>query len=302
MALCYGQPMRKNIRFIASLICSLSLVIGLGLLASCDWVADANQTSQWNPKDYFDGPTAELAEAAMHGDAKEVTRLIKEEGVNPDTSFGKDGMPLLAWPILTENPEGLKALLDNGADPNARMINKTLERGQNLDNAMVMAAGWPNPVYLEMLLKHGGDPNTKNSNNDPLLLEAFLKQRQWPNIQLLVLHGANVNETWLGEASTVLSQYSYYANFEEVYWLLQHGADPTLRMHGKIHPPEGSMIVVDDIYWQPTTVPANIEWQRKCQHWLSEHGIKRSEKMPAGIKSDREQLGFPTDEKNIPLL
>jgi len=295
--------MYKNTRFIASLICPLLLFISLGLLTSCDLVADTNKISQWNPKDYFEGSAAELAEAAMQGDAKEVTRLIKEEGVNPDTSFGKDGMPLLAWPILTENPEGLKALLENGADPNARMINKSLERGQNLDNAMVMAAGWPNPRYLEMLLKHGGDPNTKNSNNESLILEAFLKQRQWRNIQLLVINGADVNYPQGGEPSdTVIRWYASYNNFEEVYWLLQHGADPTVRMYGKFHPAEGTMLIVDDIYWQPTTVPANIEWQRKCQHWLRDHGIKRSEKMPVGIKSAREQLGFPTDEKDVPLL
>ena len=63
-----------------------------------------------------------LAVAAERGDAREVRRLMKEEGVDPDTVFSPEGLPLLAWPILTGNPAGLKAMLENGADPNAAVL------------------------------------------------------------------------------------------------------------------------------------------------------------------------------------
>ena len=129
------------------------------------------------------------------------------------------------------------------------------------------------------------------------------KQRQWPNIQLLIEHGANINQSNGNDGSydTAVNWYSGYSNFDKVYWLLQHGADPTLRAHGKFHPPEGSMVIAEDIYWLPA-YPEMIPWQRKCQHWLRDHGIKRADKIPLRLRHHREGLGLPTDEKNIPLL
>ena len=235
---------------------------------------------------------------------------MKVEGVNPDTTFSEGAMPLLAWPILTESPEGLKAMLENGANPNARWPTPTVVNFKDgsggsyyENNAMVMAAGWPDPQYLKLLLEHGGDPNTKNSNNESLLFQAWIKQRQWPNIQLLIEHGANINQSNGddGGYDTVISWYSDYSNFDKVYWLLQHGADPTLRAHGKFHPPEGSMVIAEDIYWLPA-YPEMIPWQRKCQHWLRDHGIKRADKIPLRLRHHREGLGLPADEKDIPLL
>ncbi len=277
----------------------------MGLLVACDLPA-SQKTSVWDANDYFEGKAVELADAAMQGNAAEIKRLMKDEGVNPDTSFGKGAMPLIAWPILTESPEGLKAMLENGANPNARMIDKSRERGQNRNNAMVMAAGWRDPQYLKLLLEHGGDPNAHNSNNESLLMTAWLQQRQWPNIQLLVLHGADANMPGYASdrpdsSDTVMSWYASYSNFDKVYWLLEHGADPTRRIHGPIHPPEGSMLVAEEIFLA-IAYPEQLPWQHKCQQWLLKKGIKRADKMPERIRSEREAKGYPTDEKDVPLL
>jgi uncharacterized protein len=296
--------MPKNHRLLHYIIHSLLGLVLISLLAACNLPA-APKTSTWDANDYFKGKAVELADAAMQGDAQEIKRLMKAEGVNPDSIFGEGAMPLIAWPILTESPEGLKAMLENGANPNARMIDKSRDRGQNRNNAMVMAAGLEDPQYLKLLLEHGGNPNTRNSNNESLLLEAFLKQRQWPNIQLLVLNGADINMPGgsgpPGSPDTLISWYAPYSNFDKVYWLLEHGADPTLKHYGKFHPPEGSMLVVDEIFWGPS-YPEQLPWQRKCQQWLLKKGIKRAEKMPEGIRSERKAKGYPTDEKDVPLL
>ena len=303
--------MQKNRRFPEKII---SHLLGLGLvllLAACDLPASP-KTSFWDAEDYFKGKAVELADAAAQGDAKAIKRLMKEEGVNPDTTFSEGAMPLLAWPILTESPEGLKAMLENGANPTARWPTPTIVNFKDgskgvyyENNAMVMAAGWPDPQYLKLLLEHGGDPNTENSNSESLLFQAWIKQRQWPNIQLLIEHGANINESnGGGDYNTVASWYSDYSNFDKVYWLLEHGADPSLRLYagpGGIHPPEGSMIIAENIYWLPA-YPEMIPWQRKCQHWLRDHGIKRADKIPERLRQHRKGLELPTDENDIPLL
>jgi uncharacterized protein len=294
--------MQKKQRLLHIIFHSLLGLALISLLAACNLPA-APKTSTWDANDYFKGKAVELADAAMQGDAKEIKRLMKEEGVNPDNIFSEGAMPLIAWPILTESPEGLKAMLENGANPNTRMIDKSRDRGQNRNNAMVMAAGWPDPQYLKLLLEHGGNPNTRNSNNETLLMTAWLNQRQWPNIQLLVLHGADPNLPGGGPSPdrTVISWYTSYSNFDKVYWLLEHGADPTRKTYGGINPPEGTMFVADQIFWAPA-YPEQQPWQRKCQQWLLKKGIKRADKMPAHISADRKQLGYPADEKDVPLL
>jgi hypothetical protein len=120
---------------------------------------------------------------------------------------------------------------------------------------------------------------------------------------MLIERGANINEGLYAPESynTVVAWYSSFGNFEQVYWLLQHGADPkrtTETQKGSVN--KTRMPVVDDIYWLPVK-PQIVEWQRKCQHWLREHGIER-QPMPIYMKERRIKLGLPSEEKDIPLL
>jgi ankyrin repeat protein len=156
-------------------------------------------------------------------------------------------MPMVAWPVINGNMEGLKLLLDNGANPNARKIEPLREYGKQRDNALVFAAGLADQRFLTLLLDRGGDPNTHNSNDEQLTYTATL-HHHWPNVQLLIGRGADINQplyTTDGYES-VLSWYTRYGDFEEAYWLLQHGADPTRKMKADPGEPNygriGSMI------------------------------------------------------------
>ena len=73
-----------------------------------------------------------------------------------------------------------------------------------------------------------GDPNTRSSGGETLLFQAFINGNQWKNVQQLVEAGAKVNENNLGKADTVLSWYTARGGFDAAYWLLEHGAAPTL--------------------------------------------------------------------------
>lgn len=280
----------------------VALLLSTCLAACYAQPASEPATARFPASSYFEGEALELAEAVDRNDASDVQRLIKQEGINPDVIFDESAMPMVAWPVFNKNLPGLKLLLDNGADPNARRIDSQRPSGQQRNNALVFAAGNADPRYLAMLLDYGGDPNTHSSNGEALTHVAYL-QDQWPNVQMLIERGANINEGLYAPESynTVVNWYSRFGNFEQVYWLLQHGADPTRTTEtqkGSIN--KTRMPVVDDIYWLPVK-PQIVPWQRKCQHWLREHGIERSP-MPTQIKESRIQLGLPSEEKDIPLL
>ncbi|MGC1551138.1 MAG: ankyrin repeat domain-containing protein [Rhodanobacter sp.] len=271
----------------------------------------SSQSSWFNSANTFKNPQAlALARAAQDNNAEEVRRLIKDEHINPDTLFSDDdnGVPLVAWPVITNSLGGLTALLDNGANPNARNPKTHTEHysdgsGGTLhdyNNAMVYAAQNENPAYLKLLLEHGGDPNTRNSNDETLLFQAYIWHNQWQNVQTLVEHGADANIPVQG--GSILFDYATEGNFEASYWLLQHGANPAIEDLIRQLPPPAPhrSLIIEAMYWYPAK-PSIIEWQRKCQKWLLAHGYTRPP-MPDIYREMRKNHGFPYEEKDIPLL
>ncbi|MDR1075650.1 MAG: ankyrin repeat domain-containing protein [Xanthomonadaceae bacterium] len=276
------------------------------LLAGC--LQAGPQASRLGAQRYFQGKALALAVAAENGDIRRINRLMQEEGVDPDTVFSTGGVPLLAWPLRAERLDSLRAMLENGADPNARRtdqeINPFTGKPEPLhhNNAMVFAAAMEDPRYLELLLDHGGDPNTLNSNDETLPLQALLSQNQWQNIQLLIERGADINASVAGLTDTLVVWYSERGAFDRVWWLLQHGADPTVRDRmPEDLPDQGHMPAVEYIYWRPT-LPAQIPWQRQCQQWLIDRNIPRPP-MRSALRNDRRRAGLPYEnEDQIPLL
>ena len=279
--------------------------------AGCDAVStpDADpsiQSSAYSVDRVFKDPKAQaLAIAAEHGDGQEVARLMKQEHVDPNRIFADDDsrMPLLAWPIFTHNLAGLKAMLDNGADPNARDPDKRTERYAdgsggtfwNHDNAMVWAAKQDSPAYLSLLLAHGGDPNTRNSNDETLLFQAYIWHNQWPNVQTLIEHGADINA--LSQGRNIFYEYAKLGGFERAYWLLQHGADP---LQGKpmptSWPPKPYQYpAVESVFWYPEN-PKYAQWQQACQKWLLDRGWQRPP-MPETYKALRENVIDPAEKQ-----
>ncbi|WP_115527725.1 MULTISPECIES: ankyrin repeat domain-containing protein [Xanthomonas] len=279
---------------------SLLRVLMLSMLLACagcgglSLPATAQQSAYPLPSYFPDRKAQALALAAEYGNVEEVRRLMKDEHVDPDVIFSTDGYPLLMWPIMTHNPAGLRAMLENGADPNARkqdQIVKTYKDGSGgsyfkSENAMVWAAKQQDPIYLKLLLDHGGDPNTRNTNDETILLQAFLTQNQWENVKLLVERGADVNAK--SQGSPILLDYAGRGGFEQSYWLMQHGANVD---DGRI---------IEAIFWHPGK-PDDPTWQRKCQQFLLQHGYKRPP-LPENYRSMRKAFGFPSEEKDIPLL
>ena len=237
-------------KFINLLLLSTALFLQAGCLLSAPSPAAKSAHTRSLEKWYPDKGAQALAVAAEFGDAAEMRRLMKVEGVNSDKHFSPEGMPLIAWPIYTKNPAGLKAMLENGADPNAAVAYPLpLDRTpRNNDNAMVWAAKQEDTIYLQYLLGHGGDPNTRNVNNETLLFQAFIWHDQWRNVQLLVERGADINAKT--RVTTILHDYTGRGAFEKAYWLLEHGADPVPKSPlppGQDH----RSLIIESIFWKP---------------------------------------------------
>jgi ankyrin repeat protein len=232
---------------------------------------------------------------------------MKDEHVNPDVLFSDDGArtPLVAWPVLTRSLAGLKAMLDNGANPNARDPKTKQECVGTIgcetfhvyDSAMVYAAKAEDPAYLQALLEHGGDPNTRNIDQESLLFGAYIWHNQWPNVQMLVEHGADINA--LSQGKSILYDYTSMGNFKAVYWLLRHGADPKAQYNAPSDK-NPRIWAIEDIFYYPEQDPEYIALQKQCQRWLLDHGIQRPP-IPEDYRKQRKDLGMPYEEKDIPL-
>ncbi|MGJ4729878.1 ankyrin repeat domain-containing protein [Luteimonas sp. SDU101] len=276
------------------LLCWLALACLL--LTGChpDLFAAARQSRQQAALvEIFPDPQAQaLAIAAEHGDAREVTRLMREEGVDPDAIFSspKGRIPLLAWPIITGNPEGLRAMLEAGADPNVKRLFPS-DRGERYQpNAMVWAAQQPDPIYLRILLDHGGDPDTRNANDEALLFHAYINGNQWRNVQLLVERGADVNAD-VSVGRTILNVYASRGAFETAYWLLERGADPSREYDEQRAPvAKADSHAIEAIFWHPGD-PEAPDWQIKCQAVLLARGYERPP-IPEHYRAMRERLGL----------
>lgn len=223
-------------------------------------------------EDHFDGREHELAAAAGRGDAAAVARLIREERADPN-AVSKQGMPLLLWPLQTKNPAGFEALLENGADPNRA----ALLRGGVRDPALDFVVRSGDLRFLQPALRRGGKPDTVNADGEPLVHVAARAQA-WDLVRALVEAGAKVDAFKGGlYGETVLAAAVGIGRFDQAYWLLEHGADPSYALKEAPDPARvGAQPILEDIFWMPPAPEAKdlAAWQEKCRQLLLAKGIK----------------------------
>jgi len=118
-------------------------------------------------------------------------------------------------------------------------------------------------------------------------------------VQLLVERGADVNSN-IFAGSTILDSYASRGGFLMTFWLLEHGADPTLGYRFEEAVNRTDSHAIEAVFWHPGW-PADSHWQRECQQWLLAKGYARPP-MPEHYRLMRERLGFPSLEQDIPLL
>lgn len=157
----------------------------------------------------------DLARAAAAGRADEVARLVKA-GADPN-ALGAEGITPLFWSFFARNAQGMKALLQAGADPNLPMHIKT--KAGEWDEYLVVAAAQAEAVeMLRVLLEHGADPERLSSSDTALTAGAACLEC----IKLLVKQGANINrQTHVGR--TVATVASAIGHHDAIIYLLEQG-------------------------------------------------------------------------------
>lgn len=174
---------------------------------------DPNLAAQAFPDDRM----AELARAVARGDAAQIRRL--SAGVDLDAQ-GDKGVTLLEWAIWSQSPEGMRALLDAGADPHAR----------GMDDATVvhMAARVNDPTYLAILLAHGARVDVESQGTGETPLAAAVMSGREEQFKALLKAGANPNHAdRMGNTPLHVAGKLHRAGY--ALELLKHGADPALR-------------------------------------------------------------------------
>lgn len=183
----------------------------------------------------FNSP--ELVRASQRGDLAAVRTLV-ESGADVN-SVGDHGM----GPLLTRTPSVVEYLLSKGADPNRQ----TNEGG---DSVLLGIAYLNNVDCVRLLLGAGADPNAvvKDTGETPLhgalagAGDNVSAADRHAVVKLLIEHGADPNRrTAPGATSlafwrdvrtrgeTPLHRAAAYASEETVKFLLEAGADKTIR-------------------------------------------------------------------------
>lgn len=208
--------------FPARSLFAVSLIVVLGaVLPACAMEESMSATAQARAVDarevFADPQVAELAEAAARGDAARVRALAP--GVDLSTR-GDKHVTLLQWALLNRSIDGLKALLDAGADP--------AQPGMDGDTVVHFAAKANDPAYLAELLARGVDPNVANADTGAGPLAAALMGEAEPQFRALLKAGADPNRAdRMGNTPLhVAGQINEPARALD---LLEAGADPQAR-------------------------------------------------------------------------
>jgi uncharacterized protein len=179
--------------------------------------------------DYFTDPLQQqLAEAVQHGDRKGIdSAILRGAKVN---STGKEGLPLLLWALAKQNLVGFESLLKHGADLTANVRDPSLTPpGQRTEKVIELVVAEPNAAYLKAAMRSGfssdfiADPEA----NETLLFRT-IDGHVTQSAGILVAANANIDHTnW---ASTTPIGYAQEVNYYEMVWfLLERGADPTIK-------------------------------------------------------------------------
>lgn len=165
------------------------------------------------PSYYFgDTPEADLARAAAAGKTDEITRLVNA-GANVN-AVGQKNMSPLAWALTARNTDGMRALLQSGADPNQSV-------GPEREfHPVWLAAVMDTPEPLRVLLDFKGNPNAPHKGYEFNALRHAIMQLE--NVKLLVQAGADVNAADSTGRPVAVSAASL-AQYDVVVYLLEHG-------------------------------------------------------------------------------
>jgi uncharacterized protein len=152
------------------------------------------------------------------------TRSLLAKGVSPDTR-DKDGYPALAWAALRGHTEIVRALLDQGADPNLR---DQIAGYTPLMHSVSKSKVDTNLPVIQLLIARGAEVNARDNGDFSPLMRAAQYNETSAAVEELVSRGADVNAKsrngWTPLLIAIQSGRS-----DSVRFLLGKGADSNAR-------------------------------------------------------------------------
>ncbi len=213
-----------------------------------------------DPARFFtDEQSLAFVKAAIKHDGAALKRL-REKGANPDAP-GSNGRTPLVFAMLELDKVAYKLLLENGADPNARLLGFEASP----DSVIALAAQGNDVYWLQEALAHKADPNLPSKNNGRTPLFFAVSNRRLDNIKLLLTSGANLEYQDTG-GYTPLLYAALISKWDSVLLLLRSGADASKTVKGKSISDflkkysENPSIARDSDLWLART--AVVEWLR----------------------------------------
>ncbi len=184
-------------------------------------------------------PDNQLLKGIARNDIKLVQKAINR-GVNIEEPDSKGYTPLMVAIINKANTEIIKLLLDNGANPNAKIIVKE-KNEEKEETPLFFSADSGNIELTKLLLDHSGDPNIKLLP-DSILTKVIYKYARTGNknyltiAKILLEKGADPNiksdKDNFCPILAAMSSDKEEETFESVKLLLDYGADPNVEFSG----------------------------------------------------------------------
>jgi len=188
--------------------------------------------------------------------AKQAICDLVNQGVDINSQGDLD-TSLLQWAFWNKNIDGMRALLEEGANP--ALID---DSGQTV---MHYAAGIDDPVPLQTLLDAGVAPDVCNENGQTPIFEAIWNDCA-PQFQALLGAGADVNAQGLAGSRPLHLAAKFSAGC--VLPLLEAGADP-LAVDGNGRTFQYYLNVKDE----SIATDSFIKHKRDIEAWLVQHGV-----------------------------
>lgn len=242
-----------------------------------------------------EAPHAEPLFDALKTSNTAALKALLDKGADPNARDA-EGTPALMAAVLFANADSAKLLLDHHADPNAS--NKT--------GATALMWAMPDVAKARLLIAAGADVNAraKNTQRTPLLIAASYPQSM-PVLQLLLDHGADIHaKDRLGVHA--LGRASVSADVGVVRFLVEHGCDPNEPGYGsnaryaRQYSPTLEYLLSKGVKIEKTAIASATHWQdpKLVAEWIdrgadvnaAEGAYKRTALMTAAAS---EQAGAP---------
>lgn len=196
----------------------LTGLFGCGFLVSACHTAP-DRFSNMTAENFFSNRAhIELAAAAAKGNTRKLNQLLKQ-GADLNAR-GKDDMTPLMWAMIRTNKAGFRYLLEHGANPNV-----PIDSG---DSVMSVSAMADDPEYLDLVLKHGGNPNLVDPKRGVTPIFQSISSYNVSNVRKLIAAGADLNFRGTG-GQTPAIRAAIVSQYEMVFYILEAGADPTIK-------------------------------------------------------------------------